>query len=120
MSHDAINGGETEAISDARFLGGKKGLKKAGTGFGVNPTTGVADGESDPGIAKLVMSIASWLGSITISGMNGDSAAGWHGVSRIQYQIEDNLLNLRRIHSDHTEIIREIRDQLDILANQST
>ncbi len=46
VSHDAINRGQSQAISLSRFLGGKKGLEHPGAGVGVHAATDVADGDS--------------------------------------------------------------------------
>jgi hypothetical protein len=115
-----MNGRQPQTISHPRFLGGKKRFEKPGASFGVNATTGITDGEGDPGVAELVMSFGSEFRAVTITGTYGDAATGWDGVACIQYQIEDDLLNLSRIHPHHAEIRRQIRNQLDILANQPT
>src|SRR5580704_15335543 len=79
VSHDAIYGGESQSIALSELLGGKKRLEEACAGFGVHATTAIADGKRDPCVAKLVMRFASQFGPITVSGVNGNSAAVRHG-----------------------------------------
>jgi len=54
VSDDAINRGQAQSVSLSGLLGGKERLEQPGMGFGVHPTTVVADGEQDPGIARLL------------------------------------------------------------------
>src|SRR3984885_4470868 len=119
VSHDAINRGESQAISLSRFLGGKKGLEHAGAGCGVHAATGVTDGERDPGVAEFLMPVAFRSGPITISRVERDAAAVGHGIARVQYQVQDDLLDLGWIHPYQAQIIREFGNQFDVLANQA-
>jgi hypothetical protein len=119
VSHDAIGGGEPEPISLSGLLGGEKGLEQAGTGFGVHAAARVADGELDPGIAELLL-LASWSGCwlIVVPGGERDPAALRHGVARVQNQVQNDLLNLGRIHLHQAEITRQIGNEFDVLADQ--
>src|SRR5439155_8275519 len=45
-------------------------------------------------------------------------AVGWHGVSSIDHEVEDNLLDLAWVDADAADAGREVGDELDVLADE--
>src|SRR5205823_4192791 len=85
----------------------------------VHPDAGVGDGEHHVGTgARADVATGVRLIQLDVRRLEDQPAAAGHGVARVDYQIEDHLLELRRIRLHVTERLARHGDQLDVLADQ--
>ena len=54
-----------------------------------------------------------------VGGLNGELAAGGHGIARVHREIHDDLINLSRVGADRAQHGGGHHDQIDILADHA-
>src|SRR5690348_3056269 len=115
---NAVDSGEAKPSAFAHSFCREKWLKYAFKVGRVDAGACVADGEPDVGARRrILVSGAHRLGDFERSSLELEFAAIGHGVTGIQAEIHDDLLDLRGINFDGRQVLRQQERQLDIAAD---
>ena len=106
LANDRVNARKTQTRT-FRFCG-VEGLENSRENFRRHPATCVDHSHAD-----------TWNAGVLVRRFDAELSAAWHGIARIQNKIDEDLLELRRIHVDIPDIGRELYDELNILTDQS-
>ena len=119
--HDVVNCCQAEARA-LRGLRGEESFEQMRVRRGVHAAPVVRHHEKGTGercgTTGLVIRFREHLHP-AIAGFNRDLASAGHCIPRIEYQVEQNLLRLRWIHFDQTQIGIEMEYQLNVFPNQA-
>src|SRR5690242_1888497 len=95
LFYDAVDSGESQPSAFSAFFGGEERFKDMGQNSGIHPRSGVGYGEehviSDP---RTRMGPGISLVQSGVGGLDFQLAAGGHGVTGIDRQIHDDLVDL--------------------------
>ena len=107
--------GQSEAGSLALGLGREKWLENSGDGCSVHTAAGIAHGNLHP-IFPDGDPVAQrrFRGNFGVAGGDGQNSIAFHGVPRIDRQVDNDLLNLVGVGFDQAKIVRKIHPQIDI------
>ena len=98
LARKAVNHAKPQPAALAKILGGEKRLKCVGDHFGRHAGTGIGHGDFHA-FAQLDIEFAVWGRSqLFIGGRDGQPAALWHGVPRIDRQVKDRGFQKRRVN----------------------
>ena len=116
---DAIDGREAEAGSLAEFLRRKKRLEDALQIFRRNAFAGVRVAEADEFPRRGLDGFAD-VGGVHVARGNADGqpSAARHRIARIHREVQQNLLDHRRVGLDNRRLAVEMNLQRDVLAEQ--
>jgi len=117
---NVMNGGKAQPRALAR-LGRKEGLEKMSSRGGVHSEAVVGNREQRAWQRRSAHS-QTGIGQhfhFAIRGLNRDSSTPWHGVARVEDEVEQDLLGLGRIHLDQAQMRIELKAQLDGLPDQT-
>jgi hypothetical protein len=95
---DAVHRGQPQAGALSHRLGGEEGLEDPFARGGVHAGTRVAYEKLREG-PRLQSGVAAAVlrGELDVARFDGQTAAGGHGVARIDAQVHEHLLNLRGV-----------------------
>ena len=121
---DAIDGRETEARALPLLLGGEERLEDLGEVLGRDAAARVLDHQA--GIfahRQHVAALGAHVGGGDALGGERQPAAAvdrfrLHRVARVDHQVDDHLLELRRVRAHRAEVAVVPDDELDLLADQ--
>ncbi len=120
LLHDSVHGREAQAGAAALRFGGEKWLEDARLSGGVHADAGVADGEHhvgarvNDGVLRGVIAIELHVGSF-----DGQAAAVGHGVARVDYEVQGDLLDLAGVGFHAAEIGAGQKREFDIGADDA-
>src|SRR5262249_3136697 len=104
LVNNGVYGRQAKPVSLPGFLRGKERLKKARQCCAAHAAAVIGD---------LQLHLA-----FELAGFDSHSATLWHRVPRIEHKIKNNLLRLRGIHPDFTEITSQTNLQNDVFADE--
>ena len=115
---NAVHRGEAKPGALQSF-GGIEGLEDVALGVGVHAHAGVADGEHHV-VAGLHRHMQTGVVRVEldVGRLNGQVSALRHGVTGIDRQVHDDLLDLARIGFDGAEIGTWNHDEVNVFADQ--
>ena len=117
---DAVAGGEAEAGALARRLGREERLEQVARHLLGHAHAGVADREHHVLARQHALVLARVvLVELDVLGLDRQHAAVRHGVARVDHQVHQHLLELRRIEPHAAEAARRDDAQLDVLADDA-
>ena len=117
---DPIDGREPEPRSFPLFLRGEERLKDVRLCRGIHPAPGVTHYQLHIRTRLGGSELASrGLGRLDVAGLDRELASLWHGVTSVDGQVHDDLLELAGISFHPTQGGVHPGDQLDILADQA-
>ena len=79
----------------------------------------VADAQPDVRLGRVRIGRARHIAPGETRHVNPDPAAGGQRIAGVQHEIENRLLDLRRIDFDQRRLVRHLARQLDVFANQA-
>ena len=94
---DAVNRGKPEPRAVTNVLGGEEGFEDAPLRGSIHADPGVGDGELDEVTIRCVRGLALLAGELLVCHINGDCSTLRHGLTRIDEEIQQHLLELRAI-----------------------
>ena len=119
LAHDAVHGGEPEPGAFALLFGREEGLEHARARRGVHTGAGIADGEEDIR-ARLGIDVLLGVRAVDLHlvRFDGEDAAVRHGIAGVDGEVQEHLVNLRRISTNRSQLRCQDRGELDLLSDQ--
>ena len=114
----SIDNGEAEAGAARGQPGGEERIEDMRQRVAIHPRTGVAHREDEvpPGFHRPAPGRSA---DLPLACLDGQAAAGRHGVPRVQHQIHQDLFQLGRIHLDFAQARPQPGPQPDVGSDQS-
>ena len=119
---DAADGGQSQAGTFAGALGGEKRFEETLAGLRVHAATIVADHQEDArkGDGTALRRHRSGDGlKLTVAGLDYDATAVGQGIAGVKHKIEEDLLGLRLVNLDQTQVWIEMELECDVLADEA-
>ncbi|MGB9361390.1 MAG: hypothetical protein WCA99_07295, partial [Candidatus Sulfotelmatobacter sp.] len=106
------------------LLGGEKWLKEPPARFRVHPMAVVGDDQQNAGEEDTCLSVprqrrSGYSLKPAVAGLNHDATAVCQDIAGIENQVENNLLGLRLVDFDQSQIGVEPEFQLHVFADQA-
>jgi len=120
LFHDPVHGGEAQAGSLTKLLGGEERLEDMRLRFGIHPATGIAHGQhhktprQGAAVAATVIRIEFDVGCLDYQ-----LAPVEHRIPSVDRQVHDDLLDLSRVGFDAAKVLSQMGFKLNVVANQT-
>ena len=118
---DAVDHGESKSHPLSLFLGREERLEDTGHCVTVHADPGIRDRQA--GIpSRIGIRVGSDSGLIELDGvgLNGQYAAIWHGIACVEYEVGDDLLDLRTVNADVRQVPVQTQADLQLIAKERT
>ena len=110
---------EAEPSALADLLGGEERLESLGADLVAHAVAGVADGDDDVFARLRLLRPARGAAHDGVAGLDGEAAADLHRVARVDREVEDHQLDLRRVDQRRPEMFGEHRLDADRTAHRA-
>ena len=98
---NAVNSSQAQAGAFARLFGGEERLKDARPGCLIHALAGVGHRQHNARAGgSIELNLATVLVEFEVASLNGQPAAGWHGIAGVNHQVHNNLFKLVGIGGD--------------------
>ncbi len=116
---DPVHGSQPQAGAAADRLGGEERLEQPGLHLLRHPAAGIRDRELD--VRTRWQRAAGGTGAVAghLRGGNRDAAAVGHGVAGVGHQVQQHLLDLRRVRADRLRRRGELEVELDAFLDEA-
>ena len=115
---DAIDCRQSQSGAFAGCLGGEKRLEHVGLCVGIHSMAGIADGEHRVLAGGHAEPLPGGFVDVHVRRLDGQNSTARHGVTGVDGEVDQHLLQLSAIRFDFPEIIGQSQGNLDIFAHQ--
>ncbi len=120
LTDDGKHRGQSQAGARTRALGGVEGLEQPVAGRLVHAGAVVGDAEQHE-IAGRAVGADGRVGSVQADGFGGDGdpAGAGDGVTGVDTEVGEDLVELRGVHAHRPDLLAGLPDQVDVLADEA-
>src|SRR5450759_2627326 len=120
LPYDAVNRRQPQSRPFALLFGGKEGLEDSGLGLCIYARAVVAHRQHHV-VSGLHLDVATgvFLIQLHVGRFNHYLAALRHGIASVHHQVDEDLLDLCRVHFDRLQVRFQHRNQVDVLGDDA-